>query len=126
MLENIHHVIEWAALGIEILAVAVIVAAVVIMSITRGTVRYLFKMENLGAYESYKHQLARALLLGLELLVAADVVRTVAYEPTLKNVAVLGLLVVVRTFLSWSMLVEMEGRWPWQGARQAPSPTARS
>jgi uncharacterized membrane protein len=54
------------------------------------------------------------LLLGLELLVAADVVRTVALEPTLNNVAILGLLVVVRTFLSWSMSVEVEGRWPWQ------------
>jgi uncharacterized membrane protein len=50
----------------------------------------------------------------LEFLVAADVVRTVALEPTLTNVAVLGLLVVIRTFLSWSLTVEIEGRWPWQ------------
>ena len=66
------------------------------------------------AYESYKHQLGKTLLLGLEFLVAADVVRTVALEPTLTNVAVLGLLVVIRTFLSWSLTVEIEGRWPWQ------------
>jgi uncharacterized membrane protein len=54
------------------------------------------------------------LLLGLEFLVAGDVVRTVALEPTLNSVAVLGLLVVVRTFLSWSLAVEIERRWPWQ------------
>ena len=49
-----------------------------------------------------------------ETAVAADVVRTVALEPTLKNVGVLGLLVLIRTFLSWSLTVEIEGRWPWQ------------
>jgi uncharacterized membrane protein len=124
-METIHHLIEWAALGIELLAVAVIVAAVVLIAVTRGTVRYLFKLDKEGAYESYKHQLAKPLLLGLELLVAADVVRTVALEPTLNNVAVLGLLVVVRTFLSWSMVVEIEGRWPWQGKAGTPSHHAR-
>ena len=58
------------------------------------------------------HQLGKTLLLGLELLVAGDVVRTVALEPTLNNVAVLGLLVVIRTFLSWSLAVEIEGTGP--------------
>ena len=125
MLETIHHVIEWAAVGIEVLAAAVIVAAVVILAVTRGTVRYLFKLGNQGAYENYKHQLGKALLLGLELLVAADVVRTVAFEATLHNVSVLGLLVVVRTFLSWSMLVEIEGRWPWQDKTEPPSHAPR-
>ena len=62
----------------------------------------------------YKHSLGKSLLLGLEILVAADVVRTVALEPTLENIAGLGVLVLVRTFLSWSLVVEMEGRWPWQ------------
>ena len=125
MMDTIRHWIEWAALGIELLAVAVIVAAVVIMAVQRGTVRYLFKLERHGAYESYKHQLSRALLLGLELLVAADVVRTVALEPTLMNVSVLGLLVIIRTFLSWSLVVEIEGRWPWHGKAGTPSHTPR-
>ena len=124
MIETIYQLIEWAALGIEILAVAVIVATVVILAVSRGTVRYLFKLRNQGAYESYKHQLGKGLLLGLELLVAADVVRTVALETTLQNVAVLGLLVVVRTFLSWSMSVEIEGHWPWQAKTETPG-TAR-
>ena len=52
--------------------------------------------------------------LSREMLVAADVVRTVALEPTLSNVAALGLLVVIRTFLSWSLVIEIEHRWPWQ------------
>lgn len=118
VVEIVHHVIEWSALVIELLAVAVILAAVVVLAIKRGTVRYVFQVHETGAYESYKHQLGKALLLGLELLVAADVVRTVALEPTLKNVGVLGLLVIIRTFLSWSLAVEMEGRWPWQGKSQ--------
>ena len=114
VIDLIHRGVEWAAVGIEVLAVAVIVGGVLLVAVRQGTVRYLFRLGRPGAYESYKHQLGKALLLGLELLVAADVVRTVALEPTLTNVAVLGLLVVVRTFLSWSMEVEMEGRWPWK------------
>jgi uncharacterized membrane protein len=110
----IRTVIEWAALGIEILGASVIIAGVMRVAITRGTVRYLFQLDKAGAYESYKHQMGRSLLLGLEFLVAGDVVRTVALEPTLYNVAVLGLLVLIRTFLGWSLTVEIEGRWPWQ------------
>ena len=75
-----------------------------------------------GSYESYKHQMGRSLLLGLEFLVAGDVVRTVALEPTLNNVAVLGLLVLVRTFLGWSLAVEIEGRWPWQARAEKDTP----
>jgi uncharacterized membrane protein len=113
--ETIRALIEWAALGIEIVGAVVIVAGVLRALLTRGGVRSLFQPDRAGGYESYKHQLGRTLLLGLELLVAGDVVRTVALEPTLNNVGVLGLLVLIRTFLSWSLVVEIEGRWPWQG-----------
>lgn len=111
---NIRMVIEWVALGIEVLGVAVIVAGVLGVVFTRGIVRYLFQVGQPNVEEGYKHQLGKTLLLGLEFLVAGDVVRTVAVEPTLNNVALLGLLVVIRTFLSWSLTVEIEGRWPWQ------------
>ncbi len=114
-------VIEWAALLIEVLGVVVIVAGVLKVAITRGTIRYLFHVGQPGAFESYKHQLGKTLLLGLEFLVAADVVRTVALEPTLNNIGVLGLLVLIRTFLSWSLTVEIEGRWPWQAPPQIPN-----
>jgi uncharacterized membrane protein len=114
IIETFHLIVEWAAFGIELLAVAVIVGAVIIMAVRRGAVRYLFQLEKSGAYENYRNMLGRALLLGLELMVAADVVRTVTFEATVKNVAVLGLLVLVRTLLSWGLSVEIEGCWPWQ------------
>jgi uncharacterized membrane protein len=109
--------IEYASLGIEILAVAIIVVA-----ITWRTVLFLYqgvmRMPARDNFLQYKHGLGRALLVGLEILVAADIVRTVALEATLQSVLVLGLLVVIRTFLSWSLVVEIEGRWPWKPARK--------
>jgi len=68
-------------------------------------------------YEIMRSTFGRSVLLGLEILVAADLIRTIAVEPTLDNLYVLGLLVLIRTFLSWSLDVELEGRWPWQRAR---------
>ena len=65
-------------------------------------------------YEAYRLQLVRTLLLGLEVLVAADIIRTVAISPSLSSVAVLAAIVAIRTFLSWSLILEIEGRWPWQ------------
>jgi uncharacterized membrane protein len=114
---TIKHIVEWCVLIVEVLAVAVIFAGVAFVVVRRGTIRYLFQLDQDKSYETYKQQLGRPLLLGLELLVAADVIRTVALAPTLTNVAVLGLLVFVRTLLSWSLTVEMEGRWPWQPKR---------
>ena len=58
--------------------------------------------------------LGRAILLGLELLVAADIIKTVAVTPTLESVLVLAIIVLIRTFLSWSLELEVSGRWPWQ------------
>ncbi|NUQ18460.1 MAG: DUF1622 domain-containing protein [Sphingomonas sp.] len=65
------------------------------------------------AVANFRSCLGRAILLGLEFLVAADIINTVAVEPTLLSVAVLAAIVVVRTFLSFSLEVEIEGRWPW-------------
>jgi uncharacterized membrane protein len=65
-------------------------------------------------YARYRRRLGQAILLGLELLVAADIIGTVAVTPTLQSVAVLGLIVLVRTFLSMALEVEMEGRLPWR------------
>lgn len=104
------NLVEIAVLIIEVLAVLVILVATIF-----GTLRYVFHFlsREPESYEHYRGQLGKSLLLGLQLLVAADVVRTVALQPTLENVVVLGLLVIVRTFLSWSTVVEIEGRWPW-------------
>lgn len=109
--------IEYAATGIELLAVLIITAVILV-----ATVLYLLRILSARAdentYKSYRHGVARALLLGLEILVAADVIRTVALEPSLQNVLVLGLLVLIRTFLGWSLVVEIEERWPWQPTRR--------
>lgn len=65
-------------------------------------------------YRRFRQEVGRAILLGLELLVAADIIRTVAISPTLESVAVLSGIVLVRTFLSFSLEVELTGMWPWQ------------
>ncbi len=108
-----------AVLIIEVLAVLVILSATIF-----GTLRYVvhFLSRVPESYEHYRAQLGKSLLLGLQLLVAADVVRTVALQPTLENVVVLGMLVLVRTFLSWSTVVEIEGRWPWDNFPQNAEP----
>jgi uncharacterized membrane protein len=101
--------VELVSLLIEVLAVAIIVVAIVYASST-----FVPRRPGADSYTAYRVRLGRALGLGLEVLIAADVIRTVALEPTIGNVVVLGLLVLVRTFLSWSLVVEIEGRWPWQ------------
>ena len=68
-------------------------------------------------YRRFRQEVGRAILLGLELLVAADIIRTVAVSPTLESVAVLSGIVLVRTFLSFSLEVELTGMWPWQRGR---------
>ena len=115
-LENIRTGIEVVALLIELLAVAIIVAAIAFAT-SRAASEVLQRKRFEDAYAEYKGQLGRSLLLGLEILIAADVIRTVALEPTLTSVTVLGVLIVIRTFLSWSLILEMEGRWPWQSTR---------
>jgi uncharacterized membrane protein len=106
--------IELASLLIEVLATVIIVVAVLYGTMNFLLQSYLKRIAVEQRFIQYKHALGRALLLGLEILVAADVVRTVALEATLQSVIVLGLLVLIRTFLSWSLVVEIEGHWPWQ------------
>ena len=103
--------IELVAKGIEALAVLIIVGGIVY-----GIVRYFIhtRLEGGGAYKRFKDRIGNSLLLGLEFLVAADIIRTVVLETTLYNIASLGLLVLVRTFLGWTLTVEIESRWPWQ------------
>ncbi|MGD9048172.1 MAG: DUF1622 domain-containing protein [Anaerolineae bacterium] len=115
-----HRILEWieyAALAIEILAVVIIVGAI-FYALGHYVFRAAIRPEHEELYRQLKVRLGRALLLGLEILVAADIVRTVALEATLQSVAVLGLLVLIRTFLSWALVVEIEGRWPWQRGRE--------
>jgi uncharacterized membrane protein len=96
---------------IDAAGVAVIVVGAVIAgwSAVAGRIR-----GEAGIYARFRQQLGQTILLGLELLVAADIVRTVAARLTFEGVAILGIIVLIRTFLSFSMEVELTGRWPWQ------------
>lgn len=111
--EIILYWIEWASLIIEVVAVIIIVVAI-INALSRYVFRVLLRPTEGDHYQHLKISLGKALLLGLEILVAADIIRTVALEATLNSVMVLGVLVLIRTFLSWALVVEIEGRWPWQ------------
>ena len=91
--------------------------AVIVIGVLWGLIRFPLDLVKQGtdyAYKMVRNQITRTLLLGLEVLVAADIIRTVAVSPTLLSVAVLAAIVAIRTFLSWSLILEMEGRWPWQ------------
>lgn len=109
--EAILTIIERIALGIEILGVAIIALGTA-FGMSHGITDYFKKTGD--AYQKCKLRIGRALLLGLEFLVAADIITTVLIEATIREVVSLGLLVLMRTVLSWSIILETEGRWPWQ------------
>ena len=91
-----------------------IVAAGAVVATTRLLVN---RAHNAGNYySSYRQDIGRAILLGLEFLIAGDIIRTVVVAPTIQNVLVLGLIVLIRTFLSLSLQLEIEGRLPWRRA----------
>ena len=99
---------------IDVLGVIAIVVGVLYALVDAGVRR----VRRTGpVYARFRRVLGRGILIGLELLVAADIIRTVAVTPTVESVSVLGLIVLIRTFLSWSLEVEISGRWPWQKAR---------
>ncbi|MFI5047785.1 MAG: DUF1622 domain-containing protein [Acidimicrobiia bacterium] len=109
---------EDVARGFEAAGVAVLVIGGV-TAFARAGRDLVDRAEN--TYSRLRSFLGRTILLGLEILVAADLIRTVAVDPSLENVGVLGLIVLIRTFLSFSLDVEIEGRWPWQRAKQTGS-----
>jgi uncharacterized membrane protein len=117
LFQGIEHAVEVSALGIEVLAVAIIVVAVVSGLLSYLSHSYKQPAFTYDRFSRYRQTLGRALLLGLEILVAADIIKTVVLETTFESVSVLGLLVLIRIFLGWSLVVEMEGRWPWQPER---------
>ncbi|MDH3635566.1 MAG: DUF1622 domain-containing protein [Gammaproteobacteria bacterium] len=108
-------VISIAGYGIETIGVLVI-----IVGSAAASFRFLsrFRKEPEGvAYDAVRRQLGRSIILGLEFLIAGDIIRTVIVADTLTNVTILGLIILIRTFLSFSLHFEVEGRWPWETAR---------
>ena len=99
---------------IEIAAV-IVIAIGVVAAIIGGIIARVQEGARSG-FATFRRVMARGLLIGLDLLIAADIIKTVTLDPTLVNVAALGLLILIRTFLTWTLLVETDGRWPWQQA----------
>ena len=117
---DISELIGLIGLAIDVAGVLVILVAIVVAGIAfaRGIVRGLAYDV---AYRSLRQSIGRGILLGLELLVAGDIIRTVAIEPTFTSVGVLAVIVLVRTFLSFSLEVELSGHWPWSRPRAEAS-----
>jgi uncharacterized membrane protein len=103
------------AAGIGAIVVGALIATVAFVAALRSS-------PVAEAYRSYRRGLGRAILLGLELLVAADIIRTVAIEPSFESVGVLAVIVVIRTFLSFTLELELSGRWPWDQRQAEASP----
>lgn len=103
------------AVGVAVIALGALIAAAnaAVRLIRRANHRY----GNVNIYKAFRRQLGASILLGLEFLVAADIIRTVAVTPEPKTVAMLAGIVLIRTFLSYSLELEVTGYWPWQAAK---------
>jgi len=98
------------AVGVLVIVIGSCTSSVVFLS--------AFRREPAGvAYKGYRRQLGRSIILGLEFLIAGDIIRTVIVADTLQNVAILGLIILIRSFLSVTLHLEVEGRWPWQAEK---------
>jgi uncharacterized membrane protein len=116
----VERLIPWVTAALELAGILATLLGVVAATYTAAR-RVLAGSHQLQVYESYRRQLSQGILLGLEFLVAADIIGTVAVEPTLRSVGVLGLIVAIRTFLSVTLENELDGRRPWYNrARSAP------
>ena len=110
-MEHIEIYIDYIARIVESVGVLTMLIGIIV-----ALVRYIFKIKqsDKSAYVVLRQGIGKAILLGLEILIAADIIATVVTEPTLKSVSILGLIVLIRIVLSLSLQVELEGRFPWQ------------
>lgn len=109
-------IISYAGYAIETVGVFVVILGSCYSSI--GFIRSFRQLPEGIAYQTFRRQLGRSIILGLEFLIAGDIIRTVIVADTLENVIILGIIVIIRTFLSLTLHLEVEGRWPWQSAEQ--------
>lgn len=113
MNEFVRPIAEWCAAGVELLGLAVIILFAA-LSLVTGAALLIKGHEKEDVFKKIRQMLGYGILLGLELLIAADIIHTVAVELTFESVGVLALVVVIRTFLSFTLDLELTGRWPWQ------------
>jgi uncharacterized membrane protein len=111
---------ERVAQAFEVVGALVLMVGLVV-SIGLGIRTYWRTADGGLAYRALRESFGGVILLGLEVLVAADIIRTVAVQPSFESAGVLAVIVAIRTFLSFSLEVELEGRWPWQ---RGPAPDA--
>lgn len=112
MLEQVREIIEIAGGVIELFA-----AAVIVFGFLRALVNYFRgrpAKDREAAFGTFRAHLGKDMLLGLEILIVADVIDSIAVTPSLQSLALLAFLVVIRTMISWSTSLQIEGRWPWQ------------
>ena len=106
-------IIEFVGRAVDVAGVAVMV-----LGTLGATIYFLFNRwrgtQPIAAYQGYRQGIGRAILLGLEILIVADIIRTVAVEPTFQSLGILASIILIRTFLSATLELELEGRWPWQ------------
>lgn len=105
-------IISYAGYAIEAVGVFVVILGSIFSSVI--FIRSFRKLSEGIAYQTFRRQLGRSIILGLEFLIAGDIIRTVIIDATLEGVIVLGIIVLIRTFLSLTLHLEVEGRWPWQ------------
>lgn len=122
VLVSFDEMVQWSGKVVEAAGVIVIV-----VGIGLATIQYLRRYQEQSTpppYTLYRRSLGRAILLGLEFLLAGDIIRTVATEPTFRTMGLLAIVVAIRTFLSVELEMELEGHWPWQRekGRSVPSP----
>ena len=122
--DSLTRLMEPAATALELFGVLVIVGGIV-WATARFVLRDLRSGDGVRAYERYRANLGRGILLGLEILVGADIVATVTAPLTFKSVGLLGLIILIRTFLSFSLETEIEGRWPWRRRGEGGEKEAR-
>jgi uncharacterized membrane protein len=118
------HGLHWSASAIELFGVMVIVCGVVV-----ATAWAFADMREGGfadAFRSYRANLGRGILLGLEFLIAADIIGMVVIVPSFERLGILALIIVIRTFLSFSLQIEIEGRWPWRRHDTEPEDARRA
>lgn len=114
-MEEFRHIVDLIGIAIDGAGVAVLLFGAI-----AATYRFMVRRTvESDPFRSYRRDLGKAILLALEFLVAGDIIRTVVVAPTLDNVIVLAIIVLIRTFLSASLQVELEGRWPWQRSTTA-------
>ena len=101
--------------------ISLVAVAVIVLGFAWATARYTARIGKGGPadnFRRFKIELGRSLTLGLEILVLSDVIETITVEPSFRSLSVLGFLVLIRTAVNWTLVLETEGRWPWQPPAQ--------